>query len=95
MEKKILIIPTGFYNTGSSVVTNILEEIDGIATFEGVNEWRILYDPDCVRDLEYHLLENPHRQNTAYAMKRFKKYIDFNSNRLFNHHYEKICNGKF
>lgn len=95
MEKKTIVIPTGFYNTGSSVVTNILQEMDGVSTIEGVNEWRILYDPDCIRDLEYHLLENPHRQNTAYALRRFKDYIDFNSKRLLNHHYEQICAGSF
>ena len=95
MHKKNLIIPTGFYNTGSSVITNILQEIEGIGTVEGNNEWRVLYDPDGIRDLEYHLLENPHRQNTSYAVKRFKKYIDFNSDKMMNHHYEKMCDGNF
>ena len=95
MEKQTIVIPTGFYNTGSSVITNVLQEMEGTSTLEGVNEWRILYDPDCIRDLEYHLIENPHRQNTAYALKRFKAYIDFNTNKFLNHHYEQICDGNF
>lgn len=94
-EILLIIIPTGFYNTGSSAITHICMEVEGVNNAEGLYEARILYDPDCIRDLEYHLVENPHRQNTSYAIKRFKQYIDFNSNPIFNHHYEKMCKGHF
>lgn len=91
----MVITTTGFYNTGSSVVTNIFQELDEIGNDGGVYEIRLLYDPDCISDLEYNLINNPHRQNTSYAIKRFKKYIDYNSNKLVNHHYEILCKGKF
>ena len=91
----MIITTTGFFNTGSSVITNILQEMGCIGNKDDVYELRILYDPDCISDLEFNLIENPHRQNTSYAIKRFKRYVDKNSNPLFNHHYEKICNGYF
>lgn len=90
-----LITTTGFFNTGSSGITHILSEIEGMNVPDEVYEVRLLYDPDCISDLEYNLVENPHRQNTSNAIKRFRKYIDFNSTKLLNHHYEKMCNGRF
>ena len=91
----MIITTTGFFNTGSSAITHLINEFDEINNKEDVYEVRFLYDPDCIADLEYHLVDNPHRQNTSYAIKRFKKYIDFNTNPLINNHYEKICKGKF
>lgn len=91
----MIITSTGFFNTGSSAITHILKEFDVVNNVDDVYEVRLLYDPDGIGDLEYHLIENPHRQNTSYAIKRFKKYIDFNSNSLCNHHYERICKGNF
>lgn len=93
--KKTIITSTGFFNTGSSAITHLLSEIDGVENVTGVYEIRLLYDPDCISDLEYNLIETPHRQNSGYALLRFKDYIDFNTNKLFNHHYERICNGNF
>lgn len=93
--KKTIITSTGFFNTGSSAITHLLSEIDGVENVTGVYEIRLLYDPDCISDLEYNLIDNPHRQNSGYALLRFKDYIDFNSNKLFNHHYERICKGNF
>lgn len=94
-KQKTIITATGFYNTGSSAITHLLSEVDGVENASDVYEMRILYDPDCISDLEYNLIETPHRQNSGYAVLRFKDYIDFNSNRLFNHHYERICDGNF
>ena len=91
----MIIIPTGFYNTGSSAITHLLMEVEGVKDADSTYEIRILFDPDTIRDLEYHLVEMPHRQYTSYAIKRFKKWIDFNSNPLCNHHYEKLCKGQF
>lgn len=91
----MIITTTGYFNTGSSAITHLLKEFDDVSNVDDVYEVRLLYDPDCISDLEYNLIECPHRQNTSYAIKRFKKYIDYNSNPLINHHYEKICHGNF
>ncbi len=95
VEKKLIVTTTGFYNTGSSAITHMLSEFDGVDNKSGVYEMRFIYDPDCISDLEYNLIENPHRYNTSYSIVRFKKYIDFNSNKFTNHHYEKLCEGNF
>lgn len=95
LQNTMIITTTGFFNTGSSAITHMLKEFDSIYNEENVYEVRLLYDPDGIGDLEYHLIDNPHRQNTSYAIKRFKKYIDRNTNPLINHHYEKICKGCF
>lgn len=94
MVKK-LITTTGCFNTGSSAITHLISEMDGVCCPSGTYEIRLLYDPDGISDLEYNLIENPHRQNTCNAIGRFKKYIEFNSNRLTNHHYEQLCHGHF
>ena len=91
----MIITTTGYYNSGSSAVTNIFQEFDCVASGSDVYEVRILHDPDCIGDLYYNLVENPNRLNTSYAISRFKKYVDYNSNRLSNHHLEQICHGNF
>ena len=72
MKKRLLITPTGYFNTGSSAITHMLTEIEGVENSSGVYEMRILFDPDCISDLEYNLIENPHRQNTSFALQRFQ-----------------------
>lgn len=91
----MIITSTGFFNTGSSAITHIIKEFDVVSNESDVYEIRLLYDPYGISDLEYNLVENPHRQNTSYAIQRFKKYIAMNSNILINHHYEKLCKGNF
>lgn len=63
---------TGCYGTGSSAITDLLMEFDGISCVSD-NEIRILYDPDGISDLEYNLIENPNRHNTSHSIKKFKK----------------------
>lgn len=95
MKMPKLITSTGFFNTGSSAVTNILQEFESVNCRGNLVETRLLYDTDCISDLEYNLVENPHRHNTSNAIKRFKKFVDFSSNPLMDHHYEHIFSGKF
>ena len=90
-----LITSTGFFNTGSSAITDILQEFKVVNNKGDVNEIRLLYETDCISDLEYNLVDNPHRHNTSNAIKLFKKFIDFSSNPLLDHHYEQIFNGNF
>ena len=52
IEKKLIITTTGFYNTGSSAITHMLSEFDGIDNKSGVYEMRFIYDPDCISDLK-------------------------------------------
>lgn len=91
----MIITSTGFFNTGSSAITQILQEFAKVESSGDVNEIRLLYDTDCIGDLEYNLIDTPHRHNTSNAVKRFKKFVDFNTNPLLNHHYEAIFNNKF
>lgn len=91
----MIITTTGFFNMGSSAVTHILKEFDDTFIADNVYEVRLIYDPDGIDDLRYHVIDCPHRQNSSFALKRFKNYIDYNSNRLANHHYELICKNNF
>lgn len=54
---KVLTV-TGFYSTGSSAVTDLIKECEGVFC-KSDYEVRFLHDPDGVSDLEYHLIENP------------------------------------
>ena len=91
----MIITSTGFSNTGSSAITHILSEFSVVQNSDKTTEFRLLYDADCICDLEYNLITNPHRHNTSNAIKRFKKFVDFNTNPLLNHHYEKIFKSQF
>lgn len=64
----------GYHGTGSSAVDDLFREMDNFAEGPYEYEARFLQDPDGVRDLEYNLIENPHRLNSGYALKRFLIY---------------------
>ena len=61
------------YGTGSSAITNYLEEFENCKSLSDY-EFRFLYDPDGVSDLEFHIVENHHRHNSGYALKRYEKF---------------------
>jgi hypothetical protein len=63
-----------FYGTGSSAITDFYSECDGICSL-GNGEYRFLWDPDGVADLEYNIVENNNRHNSGYAIKRFIRYM--------------------
>ena len=67
-----------YYGTGSSAVTDLLSEYEGVYSFTD-EEIRFLHDPDGVDDLYYHIVENPNRHNSGHAIKRFKRLVDFYS----------------
>lgn len=90
-----IVTSTGFFNTGSSAIIHLLREFSHLFKEADTYEVRILYDTDCISDLEYNLIENSHRHNTSNAIKRFKRFIDFYSNPLLDHHYNKAFNGCF
>lgn len=78
-----LITCAGYYGTGSSAVTDLLNECDNVHDM-GDYEFRFVQDPDGISDLEYNLVENNHRHNSGYAIKRYEKNVDFlNGNKFF------------
>ena len=66
----------GYYGTGSSAIVDYFSEFSDCFSFADY-EFRFLHDPDCVSDLEYNLVENHNRNNSGYALKRYRKMVDF------------------
>ena len=72
--KKIACV--GYHETGAGVIDNIFRECDNVCQGAYEAEVRFLHDPDGISDLEFHLVENPHRLSSAIAIKRFVKYAE-------------------
>lgn len=72
--KKIACV--GYHCTGAGVIDDLFREFDNVCQGAYECEARMLQDPDCISDLEFNLVENPHRLNSGFAIKRFKKYVD-------------------
>ena len=68
----------GYHDTGSGAVDDYLRGFDNIAQSAYGVECRFLQDPDCISDLEYNIIENPHRLNTGYALKRYLRFVKLN-----------------
>ena len=76
-EKEIKFITcASYYGTGSSAVTDLLNECDNVHN-TGDYEFRFIQDPDGIRDLEYNLVENNHRHNSGYALRRYRENVKF------------------
>ena len=56
MMKKNIIIPTGYMGSGSSAITDLLEEVEGYASANGSYEYVFLHCPNGLFDLEDKLL---------------------------------------
>ena len=72
--KKISCI--GFHATGSGVIDDLLRECDNVVQGIPDCESRFLQDPDGIADLEYNLIDNHHRINSGFAVKRYLRYVD-------------------
>lgn len=72
--KKIACV--GYHETGAGVIDNIFRECDNVCQGVYEAELRFLHDPDGISDLEYHLVENPHRLSSGLAIKRFVRYVN-------------------
>lgn len=70
--KKITCV--GYHATGSGVIDDLFREFDNVAQGHYEAECRVLHDADGISDLEYHLVENPHRLKTEVAIERFLRY---------------------
>ena len=89
-----LISCTGYYGSGSSALTDIVSEYEGVKSLTDY-EFRFIQDIDGVTDLEYHLVKNHHRHNAGHAIKRFLKLAEFQHGKWFNSRYEPFFNNKF
>ena len=95
MEKEVkLITCTGYYNTGSSAIGDLLREFENVQDF-GDYEVRFAHEPDGLSDLEYNIVDNNHRHNTSNAIKRFIKYIDYCNGNIFSKRYRKVFGNDF
>lgn len=84
----------GYYNTGSSAVTDYFSEFDNIKSF-GEVEIRFLQEPDGVATLESNIIDHPHRHNTTHAIKRFIKYSKFENGNFLSKRYRKIWGDSY
>ena len=80
--KKIACV--GYHATGAGVIDDLFREFDNVAQGMYEVETRLLQDPDGISDLEYYLVDNPHRLNSGYALKRYLKYAG-NTARSYRH----------
>ena len=78
--KKIACV--GYHATGAGVIDDLLREFDNVAQGAYECESRYLHDADGVSDLEYNLVENPHRLNSGFAIRRFINYANRNNRQL-------------
>lgn len=81
--KKVTCI--GYHNTGSGAVDDYLREFDCFQFAPSDLEARFLQDPDGISDLEYNLIDNWHRLNSGFAIKRFQQFAHY-----YNHTYSLI-----
>lgn len=84
-----LLTCASYYGTGSSAVTNLIDECDNVHDM-GDYEFRFVQDPDGICDLEYNLVLNNHRHNSCFALKRFEKKVDFLAGNKFIKKYNRF-----
>ena len=89
-----LISCAGYFCSGSSALTDLVSEYEGVKTLSNY-EFRFLQDIDGIMDLEYHLVHNHHRHNSGHALKRFSKMAKFNHGTCFDARYERFFGGHY
>ena len=94
MNNLKIITCASYCASGSSAVTDLLGEFDDVY-FMGDYEFRFIQDPDGLLDLKFNMVDNPHRHNSGYALKRFKKNVDFLSGNAIVKKYEPFFSGRF
>lgn len=75
-----------YHGTGSGAVDDFFREFDNFASAQSEVECRYLQDPDGISDLEYNIIENPHRLNSGFALKRyliFAKKMEYTYRKIF------------
>lgn len=89
-----IITAVGYYATGSGVIQDLCREFSNVEMLSDY-EIRFLQDPDGISDLQYNLVENNHRHNTGFAVKRFLKYMNFLNGSVYTRRYQKIFGSDF
>ena len=72
-DPKRIIIPTGYMGSGSSVITDLMGEIEGVDTKCGTFEYVFLHCPNGVFDLEDKLLVGNNAVRSDEAIHNFEK----------------------
>lgn len=85
---------TGYRGTGSSALTDYLAEFENVCDI-GNFEFSLLYDPNGISDLKYHMVDNFHRHNSGHALKKFYELIEYLSGGKLVKIYEKFFEGEF
>lgn len=93
-EMAKIISCAGYYNTGSSAVTDFFSEFDNVVSL-GETEFKFLQDCDGVQALETNLIEHPHRHNSGHAIKRFIKAAKFENGNFFSKRYRKFFGDNY
>lgn len=83
-----------YYGSGSSAITDLVSEYENVYTFGDI-EFRFIQDPDGISDLEYNLVENFNRHNSGWALKKYKKLVDFNNRKFLGGNYKKYLGNKW
>ncbi|MEG2347723.1 MAG: hypothetical protein RSB50_08570 [Cetobacterium sp.] len=95
MKEEISIIScSGYGNTGSSVLTDLLSEFTECYSMTDY-EFRFLQDYGGITTLEDCLVRSPHRLNSDIALKNFEKYVHKKTIFINRNGYEKFFNNKF
>lgn len=83
-----------YYGSGSSAITDLISEYEDVFSLTN-EEFRFVQDPNGISDLEYNLVENFNRHNSGWALKQYKKKVDFYSGNFLTHRYEKYFKGNW
>lgn len=78
-----------YHGSGSSAVTDLISEFDGVLSF-GDQEFRFVHDTDGIADLEYHLVWNFNRLNSINAINRYLKRVNYHNGNIFSKKYRGI-----
>ena len=93
-KKMKFITCASYYGTGSSAVTDLITECDNVHDM-GDYEFRFIQDPDGIRDLDYNLVENNHRHNSGYALRRYWNNVKFLNGGHFIKKYNRFFGKKW
>ena len=89
-----IITCASYGGSGSSALTDLVAEYKDVKQLSDY-EFRFLYDPDGISDLEFNLVECHNRHNAGRALKRFLRLCEFNSGTSFHNRYEPFFNNKY
>ena len=89
-----IITCASYHGTGSSAITDFFSEFSNCSSVESF-EFRLVHDPDGIRDLEYNIIENNNRLNTSYAIKKYIKNVKHLNGNILTKKYQKYFGENF